>query len=99
MGKLEQLRATVAQLFDQAENAEQLKQLAEVNKQIDEVEQEQTQLTHKYSETLEALKEAWKHTSFKEKPKEVETQPTSREAPDLEVELANFLATQNKEEK
>ena len=94
MGKLEQLRATVSAMFDRAETAEQLKQYAELNKQIDEVEKENEDLVNKHSELLTAYKEAVKHTSFKEKPKEVEVQPT-KQAPSLETMLQEFMSKKN----
>ncbi len=99
MTKLEQLKQTVAQMFENATEKEDIERLAKVNNSIAEVEQEQKELTDQNAELIKSYKELVKHTSFKEKPKEVETQPTRSQAPSLEEELAKFLASQNKEEK
>lgn len=95
MTKLEQLKATVAQLFENATEKEDIEKLAKVNNSISEVEAEQKELTDKNAELIKSYKELIKHTSFKEQPKQVETQPTGQ-APSLEEELAKFLASKNK---
>lgn len=96
MTKLEELRAMVAQMFENAEKKEQIEQLAKVNNAIDDVEKENKELTDKNSELIKSYKELVKHTSFKEQPKQVETQATC-EAPSLEAYLRDFLASQKQE--
>ena len=96
MTKLEELRAMVAQMFENAEKKEQIEQLAKVNNAIDDVEKENKELTDKNSELIKSYKELVKHTSFKEQPKQVETQTTG-EAPSLEAYLRDFLASQKQE--
>ena len=95
MTKLEQLRQTVATLFENATEKEEIEKLAQVNNSISEVEAEQKELTEKNAELIKSYKELVKHTSFKEQPKQVETQPTGQ-APSLEEALAKFLASKNK---
>ena len=92
MTKLEQLRATVAELFENATEKEEIEKLAKVNNSISEVEKEQNELTEKNAELIKSYKELVKHTSFKEQPKQVEVQPTGV-APSLEEALAQFLAS------
>ena len=95
MTKLQQLRELVANLFENATEKEDIERLAKVNNSIDEVEAEQSELTEKNAELIKSYKELVKHTSFKEQPKQVETQPTGQ-APSLEEALKNFLASKNK---
>lgn len=92
MTKLEQLRQTVAELFENATEKEQIEQLAKVNNSISEVETEMNQMTEKNAELIKSYKELVKHTSFKEQPKQVETQPAGQ-APSLEEALEKFLAS------
>lgn len=95
MSKLEQLRQTVAQLFENATEKDEIERLAKVNNSIDEVAAEQAELTEKNAELIKSYKELVKHTSFKEQPKKVETQPTGQ-APSLEEALKEFLTSKNK---
>lgn len=97
MTKLEQLRDLVANLFENATEKDDIERLAKVNNSIDEVEAEQQELTEKNAELIQSYKELVKHTSFKEKPKQVETQPTGQ-APSLEEALKNFLASKNNQD-
>lgn len=95
MSKLDELRKTVAEMFENAVEKEQIEQLAKVNNAIDEVEKENKELTEKNGELIKSYKELVKHTSFEDKPKAVETQSTST-APTLEGFLQEFLASQPK---
>lgn len=91
MTKTEQLRATVATLFEHAEDKNLIEGLAKVNSAIDDVENENKELTEKNVDLIKSYKELVKHTSFKEEPKATETQPTSKTL-DLEASLKQFLA-------
>ena len=91
MTKTEQLRATVAALFENAEDKNLIEGLAKVNTAIDGVEAENKELTDKNAELIKSYKELVKHTSFKEEPKAVETQPTTQNL-DLNAYLKEFLA-------
>lgn len=95
MSKLEELRATIAKMFENAQEKEQIEQLAKVNNSITEVEQEQKELTDKNAELIKSYKELVKHTSFKEEPVQTNTQVTG-ELPSLEDALKDFLASKNK---
>lgn len=97
MSKLEELRQTVAKMFENAEQKEQIEQLAKVNNSIAEVEQEQNELLNKNAELIKSYKELVKHTSFKEQPQETATQATGV-APSLEDALKAFLASKNNKE-
>lgn len=92
MTKLEELRQMVAGMFENATEKEDIEKLAKVNNSISEVEKEQKELTEKNAELIKSYKELVKHTSFKEQPKAVETQPTGQ-APSLEEALEKFLAS------
>ena len=94
MTKLEELRQMVATMFENATQKEDIENLAKVNNAISAVEEENKQLTEKNVELIQSYKELVKHTSFKEQPKAVETQPTGQ-APSLEEELSKFLASKN----
>lgn len=94
MSKLEELRTLVAGLFETATEKEDIERLAKVNSSIEAVETEQKELETKNAELIKSYKELVKHTSFKEQPKQVETQPTGQ-APSLEEALNQFLASQN----
>lgn len=91
MTKTEQLRATIAALFENAKEKDLIEGLAKVNSAVDDVEAENKELTDKNADLIKSYKELVKHTSFKEAPKATETQP-SHEAPDLEASLKAFLA-------
>lgn len=97
MSKLEELRQTVAKMFENAEQKEQIEQLAKVNNSIAEVEQEQNELLNKNAELIKSYKELVKHTSFKEQPQETATQATGV-VPSLEDALKAFLASKNNKE-
>lgn len=97
MTKLQQLRDLVANLFENATEKDDIERLAKVNNSIDEVEAEQQELTEKNADLIKSYKELVKHTSFKEQPKQVETQPTGQ-APSLEEALKQFLASKNNKE-
>ena len=92
MTKLEQLKATVATLFENATEKSDIERLAKINNSIEEVEVEQKALTEKNADLIKSYKELVKHTSFKEQPKFVETQAT-QPALSLEEALKNFLAS------
>lgn len=92
MTKLEQLKQTVASLFEKATEKEEIEKLAKVNNSIAEVEAEQKALTDKNAELITSYKELVKHTSFRDQPKFTETQP-SKTAPSLEESLQNFLTS------
>ena len=94
--KLQALKNVVAKMFENATEKEQIENLAKLNNSIDEVEQEQNELTSKNAELIKSYKELVKHTSFKEEPK-LDT-PTSADLPSFEESLNNFLAS-NPEEK
>lgn len=96
MTKLEQLKQIVAQMFENADDKQTIENLAKVNNAIDEADQENKELVEKNSELIKSYKELVKHTSFKEQPKQVETQPTGQ-APSLEAYLKDFLASQKQE--
>lgn len=97
MSKLEELRNTIAKMFENAKEKEQIEQLARVNNSIAEVEQEQKQLIEKNAELIKSYKELVKHTSFKEQPQETATQ-TIGDVPSLEDALKVFLASKNNKE-
>lgn len=97
MSKLEELRNTIAKMFENAEEKEQIEQLARVNNSITEVEQEQKQLVEKNAELIKSYKELVKHTSFKEQPQDIETQAIG-DVPSLEDALKVFLASKNNKE-
>ena len=80
MTKLEQLRQTVAQLFENATEKDEIERLAKVNNSIDEVAAEQAELTEKNAELIKSYKELVKHTSFKEQPKK-EVEQVEKELP------------------
>jgi len=96
MTKLEQLKQMVAQMFENADDKQTIENLAKVNNAIDEADQENKELVEKNSELIKSYKELVKHTSFKEQPKQVETQPTNQ-APSLEAYLKDFLASHKQE--
>lgn len=93
MGKLEELRNMVAQMFENATEKEDIEKLAKINGSISGIEQEQQQLVDKNAELIKSYRDLVKHTSFKEAPKQVETQPTGQ-APSVEAYLKEFLASQ-----
>ena len=92
--KLEQLRAVVAQAFENATSKEQIEQVVKINQTIDEVEQEQKDLIDQNADLIKSYKELIKHTSFREAPK-VDT-PTSV-PPSLEESLRSYLASHPEE--
>lgn len=92
--RLEQLRAVVAQAFENATQKEQIEQLAKINQSIDEVEQEQKELEDTNADLIKSYKELIKHTSFREAPK-VDT-PTGV-PPSLEESLKSYLASHPEE--
>lgn len=92
MSKLEQLKATVASLFENATEKSEIERLAKINNSIEEVETEHKALTDKNAELIKSYKELVKHTSFKEQPKFTDTQPANT-ALSLEEALNNFLAS------
>lgn len=92
MSKLEQLKATVAALFENATEKSEIERLAKINNSIDEVESEHKALTEKNAELIKSYKELVKHTSFKEQPQFAETQPAHTTL-SLEEALSNFLAS------
>lgn len=94
MGKIDELRNIVAKMFENANEKEQIENLAKINNSIDEVEQENKALTDKNAELIKSYKELIKHTSFKEEPK-LDT-PSAGNLPSLEEALGTFLA-ENKE--
>ena len=68
MGKLEELRQMVSDLFAEAEKKEVIEKAALVSNKIDEVEKEQNLLVDKDAELLKSYKDLVLHTSFKEAP-------------------------------
>ena len=68
MGKLEELRQMVSDLFAEAEKKEVIEKAALVSNKIDEVEKEQNLLIDKNAELLKSYKDLVLHTSFKEAP-------------------------------
>ena len=90
--KIEALRNVVAAMFEHATEKEQIENLAKINNSIDEVEQENKDLTDKNAELIKSYKELIKHTSFKEQPN-LDTQPSGMDAPSLEESLSQFLAS------
>ena len=68
MGKLEELRQMVSDLFAEAEKKEVIEKAALVSNKIDEVEKEQNLLVDKNAELLKSYKDLVLHTSFKEAP-------------------------------
>lgn len=94
MGKLDELRKVVGQMFENATEKEQIEQSVKINNCIDEVEKEQKELIDKDAELIKSYKELVKHTSFKDAPKGVETQPSAKEPLSLEASLKDFLAKQ-----
>lgn len=72
MGKLEQLKQLVADMFDKCENKEDIDKLSTIKNTIGEVEGEQQELIDKNSELIKSYKDLVKHTSFKDDNKIVE---------------------------
>ena len=68
MGKLEELRQMVSDLFAEAEKKEVIEKAALVSNKIDEVEKEQNLLVDKNAELLKSYKDLVLHTAFKEAP-------------------------------
>lgn len=99
MGKLEQLKQLVADMFDKCERKDDIDKLSTIKNTIDEVEGEQQELIDKNSELIKSYKDLVKHTSFKndnnivEKNNEIFT-PTSIS---FEETLSNFINNNMKE--
>lgn len=66
MGKLEQLKQLVADMFDKCERKEDIDKLSTIKNTINEVEGEQQELIDKNSELIKSYKDLVKHTSFKD---------------------------------
>lgn len=68
MGKLDELRKIVGDLFEKAEDKTVIEQAAIVSNKLDEVQKEQEELIMKNGELLKSYKDLVLHTSFKEAP-------------------------------
>lgn len=65
MNKLEELKHYVADLFSAATDKTIIEKSAVVSQKIEEIEQEQTQLSSDYQSLLKDYKDVVLHTSFK----------------------------------
>lgn len=90
MGKLEELRQMVSDLFAEAEKKEVIEKAALVSNKIDEVEKEQEALINKNGELLKSYKDLVLHTSFSEAPS-AGNQPASSSVVSFDDMLAQFL--------
>ena len=68
MGKLNELRQIVSELFDKADQKETIEKAVLVSNKIDEIEKEQELLISKNGELLKSYKDLILHTSFNEAP-------------------------------
>lgn len=92
MGKLEQLKQQVAEMFENAENKEDIEKLATINNTIDEVSKEQDEIVSKNAELIKSYKDLVQHTSFKDSKKPGDTVTGM---PSFEDALEDFMS-QNK---
>ena len=90
MGKLEELRQMVSELFAEADKKEVIEKAALVSNKIDEAEQERDLLISKNGELLKSYKDLILHTSFKEAPSASNT-PASSGTVSFDDMLAKFL--------
>lgn len=66
MGKLEELRNLVSEMFSKAEDKSAIEALSVINKAVDDVEAEHNKLIAENKELLKDYKELVVHTSFKD---------------------------------
>lgn len=92
MGKLEELRQIVAEMFEGATEKEDIEKLATINNKINSVEEEQDAIVKKNAELITSYKDLVQHTSFKDK--NVPTDSVGGTMPSFEDALASFIANQ-----
>ena len=95
MGKLEQLRQQVADMFENAEDKESIEKLAAINNTIDEVSKEQEDITSKNADLIKSYKDLIQHTSFKDDKKPVDTVTGVASLPSFEDALNQFMSKKN----
>lgn len=78
MGKLDELRKMVSDLFANATEKEVIEKVAVVSNKIDEVQKEQEELINKNGDLLKSYKDLVLHTSFSEAPNAGDTPAASR---------------------
>lgn len=64
MGKLEELRQLVTEMFESATDKDTIDKVAKINCSIDGVEKEQQELVDKNAELIKDYRSLVKHTSF-----------------------------------
>ena len=90
MGRLDELRKMVSDLFAEADKKEVIEKAALVSNKIDEVAKEQELLINKNGELLNSYKELVLHTSFNDAPS-AGNNPASSSTLSFDDMLENYL--------
>ena len=90
MGKLDELKQMVSDLFSSSAEKTVIEKAALVSNKIDEAQQEQKALVDKEAELMKSYKDLVLHTSFKEAPQAADNPAAA--APSFDDMLKDFVS-------